>query len=143
MSWNRPKYTFSYFGLQEKFAGVAAKLEESKLKLDAIEAKRVELSTTLEAEAGSSAHLRHELEQAETVAKQISEAKDNTICDLNHELSQIKKELYDNQLHKETFERQLRTASTELSSKDIVIQQLRDDLSAVQSNYSTALSMST
>ncbi|KAG6898680.1 hypothetical protein C0993_005173, partial [Termitomyces sp. T159_Od127] len=124
----------------ENLAGITAKLEENKVKLDTIEAKQVKLSTTLEAEAGSLAHLRHELEQAETVAKQISEAKDNTIRDLNYELSQNKKDLSHN---KETFERQLLTASTELSSKDITIQQLRDDMLAVQSNYSTALSMST
>ncbi|KAG6883530.1 hypothetical protein C0993_005698 [Termitomyces sp. T159_Od127] len=113
----------------ENLAGITAELEENKLKLDVIESKQVKLSTTLEPEAGSLAHLRHELEQAEvwllfipvstrqfnhlyqTVAKQISEAKDNTICDLNYELLQKKKDLSHN---KETFERQLLTASTEL-----------------------------
>ncbi|KAG6875875.1 hypothetical protein C0992_001975 [Termitomyces sp. T32_za158] len=109
-------------------------LQENKLKLDEVQALRVELSNKLDAEAVSSARIRYELEQAEAAANQASEAKDSIIQDLTSELLQIKEDLYDIQLHKDAFERQV---STELSTKDDIIHQLRNELSGMPTTSST------
>ncbi|KAG6898943.1 hypothetical protein C0993_002449, partial [Termitomyces sp. T159_Od127] len=123
MSWLNQEPNFD--------SGEDMELEENKSKLDATELKQVELSMELDAQVALSARIRHQFERAEAVASQASETKDITIDDLTTELSQVERDLSNIRLEKE-----------ELLSKDNILNQLRNELSTLETNSSNALTIS-